>query len=106
MQYKVEFSESAKSDLFDIYYYVAMNDSFDKADKLMKKIKNKCETLSKMPDRGIRVKEIYEERPDLMQIFSSPYNIIYKTESNSVYVIAILDGRRNLQELLGDRILR
>ena len=106
MEYKVELTKTAQSDLFDIYFFVALNDSFNKADKLIKRLKDKCKTLHKFPKRGSKINELYEERPDLMQVICSPYNIIYKVENNKVFILAILDGRRNLQQELQDRILR
>ena len=33
MEYKVVFTEDAGNDFFDIYYYVAINDSFDNAER-------------------------------------------------------------------------
>lgn len=106
MEYKVELTKSAIDDLFDIYFYVAMNSSFEMAEKLDNRLRTKCESLNKMPIRGSRIKEIYEERPELLQIICNPYNIIYKLERKVVYVLAIIDGRRNLQEELKNRILR
>lgn len=103
MEYKVVFSESAKKDLFDLYYYVAVNDSFQKGDKLIELIEKKCTTLYKNPGRGIKVKEYNDNYPNLLKIILKPYNIIYNIENRVVNIIAILDGRRDMRNILLDR---
>jgi toxin ParE1/3/4 len=40
------------------------------------------------------------------KIFFKPYRIIYQIINKDVYVHSVLDGRRDLQELLQQRMLR
>lgn len=103
MEYKVVFSDSAKKDLLDLYYYVAVNDSFEKADKLILSIEQKCVTLFKNPGRGFKVKEFNDNYPFLLKIILKPYNIIYQIEGNIVSILAILDGRRDMRNVLLSR---
>src|SRR5438552_3621448 len=105
MEYEVILSEIAKQDLFDIYYYIAVNDSFEKADKLRKNLEQKCVTLFKFPNRGSKIKEISSERTDILQIIYSPYSIIYKIEHKRVIILSIIDERRDLLAVLQDRFL-
>ncbi len=105
MHYEVILSEDAIQDIFEIYYYVSVNDSFERADKLRDEIYNKCSTLSSLPHRGIKIKEILDERPDLFQIFLSPYNIIYKIENMKVVILAVIDGRQDLNIIYNERFL-
>jgi toxin ParE1/3/4 len=106
MEYQVVFSESARKDLFDLYYFVAMNDSFEKADKLRVFLEEKCSTLYHLPYRGLKIKEIYEERPDILQLIARPYTIIYKVVGSDVIILAIIDGRMEMQKVLEARLLR
>lgn len=106
MEYEVAFTDSAKKDLFDIYFYIAMNDSFEAADKIKNRIEQKCVTLKKFPKRGIKIKEIYDDYPDICQLISKPYHILYKIVQKRVIILAILDGRRDIQQILIERTLR
>lgn len=106
MEYEIDFTDDAKKDLFDIYYYVAKYDSFDKADRLRNELYEKINSLSSLPERGFRIKEIIEERPDIYQIILFPYNILYKVKKNKVNILAILDGRRDVNVILKERFIK
>jgi len=41
-----------------------------------------------------------------LEIHYKSYRIIYEIEENLVYIHSVLDGRRNIQEILNNRILR
>jgi toxin ParE1/3/4 len=43
---------------------------------------------------------------DYREILWKPYRILYFVEDKRVYVVAILDGRRDLVDLLVQRLLR
>ena len=43
---------------------------------------------------------------DFKEIHYKPYRIIYEIYKSEVFVHCILDGRRDLQELLHKRVLR
>jgi toxin ParE1/3/4 len=40
------------------------------------------------------------------EVVRKPYRIVYFTVGRQVYVVAILDGRRDLEDLLARRLLR
>jgi len=40
------------------------------------------------------------------EIFFKPYRIIYRIIEKNVFVLLIVDGRRNMQELLQRRLLQ
>ena len=103
MKYRVNFVSDAEKDLFEIYKYVYLNDSEDSADKLYKK----CLSLQKIPQRGhippeLRLLEI----EDFLEVHYKPYRIIYQVIQKEVFVHCILDGRRELQKLLHERLIR
>jgi toxin ParE1/3/4 len=107
MAFKVYIIADAEDDILDIYRFVARNDSPQKADKLLSGIEDICKRLSGMPERGHIPPElerigIYEYR----EVHYKPYWIIYRISGDSVFVHNVLDGRRNLSELLGKRLLR
>ncbi len=99
--------EDAEIDLFDIYRYVAQNDSIEKADKLISKLEQTVMKLETMPSRGHVPPEL--DRLSILEyreIFYKPYRIIYQVIKSDVYVHCVLDGRRDLQDLLQKRLLR
>jgi toxin ParE1/3/4 len=107
MKYKVNFISDAENDLFEIYKYVYLNDSEEKAEKLFNGIYKKCLTLASFPKRGrippeLKFLDIY----DFLEVIYKPYRIIYQIVGNVVYIHCILDGRREIQKILEERLLR
>jgi toxin ParE1/3/4 len=107
MTFNVYLIEDAEKDLFDIYRYVSRNDSVSYANSLIGKLKTTVLRLDKMPDRGHFPPEL--ERIGVLEfreVFYKPYRIIYQIIGNNVYVHCILDGRRDMQDILQQRVLR
>jgi toxin ParE1/3/4 len=107
MSYKLLVDPLAKADIIEIYNYVAENDSAENANKLLSNLEKTYYKLEKLPTRGnippeLRNTGIRRYR----EIHYKPYRIIYEITDNIVYVHCILDGRRNMQELLSKRLLR
>jgi len=105
--YQVVLSEEAEKDLKDIATYVAKYDSPEKALKLLDNLEETCARLEKYPERGHVPKEL--ERLSVIQyleIFFKPYRIIYEIDQRDVYVHCIIDGRRDIESVLRQRLLR
>lgn len=107
MRFEVLLTEHAYRDLEDIYTYVAEQDGPGKADALLIRVEEAIETLTTHPNRGAFPRElsalgIHEYR----QLFYKPYRIIYRVIDKRVYIALIADGRRDLQTLLTQRLLR
>lgn len=106
-KYRVFSVAEAEQDLLDIYDYVAAYDSVEKAEELLQRLEAACHRLTTFPRRGRIPPEL--ERTGVLQyreVFHGPYRIIYEIVGDEVYVHGILDGRRELQELLQFRLLR
>ena len=107
MKYKVIIDPKAKQDLKEIFIYVALNDSLQSANKLLDSLENSCYKLEEYPECGhvpIELRATGIKR--FLQIHYKPYRIIYEINKNQVYIHAVLDGRRNIQEILSERLLR
>jgi toxin ParE1/3/4 len=106
--FSVQLLSSAKQDLLSLHGYVAANDSQEKADELLDEIQARCSKLKTMPHRGRVVPEL--ERIGIAHEFKElsfrPYRIIYTITKSQVFVHCVLDGRRDLQDLLQERLLR
>ena len=105
--FSVNVIADAEEDLFDIYRYIASNDSHTNAEYVFNNIVQVCESLLELPERGHIVPEL--ERVGVMeyrQLHFKPYRIIYRIDNKQVFVYAILDGRRDIKDLLEMRVLR
>jgi toxin ParE1/3/4 len=107
MKYTVHLVEDAEKDLFDIYRYMALNDSPEKAEKLLDHLEQTILKLETFPERGHYPPEL--ERigvREYREVFFKPYRIVYQIMKSEVFIHCVLDGRRDLQELLQNRFLR
>ena len=103
---RVRILAEAEQDLFDIYHYIAANDSPDRAEYVLDQLEGLCSRLVNMPQRGHVPPEL--DRIGVMdyrEVHFKPYRAIYQIIRQGVYVHCILDGRRNMQALLERRLL-
>jgi toxin ParE1/3/4 len=105
--YKVVFTDYASYDLFDVYCYVAMDRSTTVADKLIQSLKNACQKLSTLPHRG-HVPPEFEALniSDYREIHCKEHRIIYEVAGKTVYIHCILHMKRDVSDLLRERLLR
>lgn len=106
-RFSVSLIKDAEDDFADLYRYVSLNDSAVKAEKLLDNIEKTVFQLETLPFRGNFPPEL--ERIgvyDYREVFFKPYRIIYQISGPVVHVHCILDGRRDLQTLLQQRLLR
>lgn len=107
MKYNVFLISDAEEDIFEIYNYVVIHDSPGKAEKLFDKLKSTCLSLDEFPERGHIPPELDRVNVfDFLEVHFKPYRIIYQIRGKEVYIHCVLDGRRELQELLQRRLLR
>lgn len=107
MAHKVLLTVESENDLFDIWRFVAENDTPRKADTLLNKLETTCQSLSKTPNKGHVPKELRRvEIFDFHEIHYKPYRILYEIDENRVLIHAIFDGRRDMESLLRSRLLR
>ncbi|MCU0453537.1 MAG: type II toxin-antitoxin system RelE/ParE family toxin [Bacteroidetes bacterium] len=106
-KYDVVLDTDAEDDLFDIYAYVAVNDLTDKADKLFASLRRTCLKLKTLPYRGNVPPELFEIGVvEFREIRYKPFRILYSIEGSTVNVHCVLDGRRDMQTILQERLLR
>ena len=104
--FAVLLTKDAARDLNDLYDYIAVHDSPRKADNVLKQIETTFATLAEFPKRGVYPKELLKLGiREYREIFFKPYRIIYRVMDKNVYVLLIVDGRRDMQSLLQRRLL-
>ena len=106
MPFAVLLTNDAAGDLNELYDYIAVHDSPRKADYVLEQIEKTFSTLSEFPERGVYPKELLKLGiREYREIFFKPYRIIYRVMDKNVYVLLIVDGRRDMQSLLQRRLL-
>ena len=106
MPFAVFLTADAVSDLEELYHYIALHDAPGKADQVLAKIEKTFRSLSESPERGAYPKELLTLGiRDYREIFFKPYRVIYRVMGDIVYVLLIVDGRRDMQALLQRRLL-
>ncbi len=104
--YSVYWTNIAQKDLEDIVTYIA-EESVNTALNILYKLKEKAETLYTFPERGRIVPELkYHNIENYHEIIFQPWRKIYRIDKNKVYVMAIFDGRRNIEDILLGRLLK
>ena len=99
-------SDAARLDLQEILSFVAF-DSPENARKILERLERRCSNLARFPERGRLVPQL--KAVDVLtyrELIEIPWRIIYRFETNRVYVMAVLDAQRNLSGLLLERLTR
>ena len=102
----VIWTDTAKKDLNEIIEYIAQ-DSIEIAIQKYEKIKETAEPLVLFPNQGRVIPELLKHNiTKFKELIISPWRLMYKIENNVVYVMAVIDGRRNIEDILLQRLLR
>ncbi len=106
MPFTVLLTHDAVRDLDELYGYIARHDAPHKADHVLEQIDKAFASLAEFPERGAYLKELLALGiREYREIFFKPYRIVYRVLDNNVYVVLIVDGRRDMQTLLQRRLL-
>lgn len=105
-RYAVYWTKTAASDLDSIVAYFAVED-IDAAEHALGKVRKTAGRLNLFPHRGRIVPELKEYGIVIYhEMICVPWRIIYRIEEKAVLILAVIDGRRNLEDLLLARFLQ
>ena len=105
-KYRVEWTSIARADLLAIIEHIA-DDNLAAARSVLTKLERAAGGLTTMPLRGRVVPELAAiDVRTYREVIVAPWRIIYRISGKTVYVLAVIDGRRNLEDLLLERFLR
>jgi len=103
-KYQVVWSNIAENDLKRIIEYIA-DDSPSNALKIFKNIKQKASTLFTVPEKGRIVPELQDQGIlQYREMIIPPWRIHYRLSEKRVYVLSVLDSRRNIEDILLKRL--
>ena len=102
----ITWTRTAVHDLDEILEYIAAERSVDQALQLYETLRPSILSLAKMPRRCRQVPEfldigLFEYR----EIIERPYRLVFRIIDQEVVILAILDSRRDLEELLIQRAI-
>jgi len=104
--YKIKWTTNAKDDLLSIVVYIK-KDTPSIANDIYHTIRKKANSSNFFTLKGRVVPELQKEGITLYrEVVASPWRIIYKVGNDTVYIMAILDSRQNVEELLLQKLLR
>ena len=104
--YQVIWTKTAESDLRAILGYI-MKDSPLTAKEVFNKIKVQAENLVLFPERGRVVSELFSQGICFYrEIIIAPWRVVYRIVDKTVYILAVIDARRNVEDVLLERLIR
>ena len=104
--FEVIWTKAAETDLERIVDFIA-DDSIDAALAVFARIRERAATLDNFPNKGRVVPELHQHGIiQYRELILSPWRIVYRIDGNTVYVTSVFDSRRNLEDLLLERLSR
>jgi plasmid stabilization system protein ParE len=103
---RVRWAEEAVRDLEESVGYIAADRPMS-ARELLAQLRDRAGSLETTPLRGRVVPELARFAiRSLRELVVKPYRIIYRVAEAEVFVLAFLDGRRELEDVLLERLVR
>jgi len=106
MKHEIIWSKDAGDELADIISYIKENTGRITAEKIYTKIISKIKQASENPE-GRRIAPLLREFgiTYIHQLNINPWIVFYKAADDRMEIISIIDGRRNLEEILYKKII-
>ena len=105
-KFQVIWAKSAVNDLEEIIDYIAQNSPLT-ARKLFTQIKEKIETLTSSPYRGRHIPELQKQGILIYrELIVPPWRVMYRVTENKVYILTIVDSRRNVEDILLEKLIK
>ena len=103
--FEIEWAAVAEDDLLGIVRFIADDDP-GTALAILRRIRARTAKLDRAPKRGRIVPELLKHGIGrYREIVISPWRVIYRIEGQKVYVVSVIDGRRNVEDILLARLL-
>lgn len=102
---KVEIAPEADADITAIFEYLLDMAGLEAAATLVEELDTAIMALANLPERGKYPPELLAEGITLFREWQcSPWRIFYRVVDGHVWVVAVLGGRRNISQLLPERL--
>ena len=105
LTYRILWAEAAEKDLTEIIDYIAIDNPAD-ASRILQEIKQQAASLYTFPERGRIVPELHENGIHFYrELVIPPWRMIYRISDTEVYVLCVFDSRRNVEDILINRLV-
>jgi len=104
-RYVVEVTDIAQADLDSLAEYWNAHAPWH-TEPLLKRLEAAALRLETLPARGRVVPELRDVRRDIRELIVRPYRIVYRLSDRRVSILAFLDSRRDLRDVLVERSIR
>jgi plasmid stabilization system protein ParE len=102
MSARYNLAPQAAIDLFEIWQYIKEQTSVTTADPVESVIRDRIVFLARNPEAGHRRKDLMDTDVKFFPVYS--YLIVYRPMTKPLQIASILHGRRDLLQLLKDRL--
>ena len=107
MSRRVRFTRDAREDLRRLNTFLHRREGAARAREIIGRLRTRCATLAEMAERGNVPPEIdAASKPGHRELHMPPYRIFYVVGENEVFVVAVFDGRQDIETALGRRPTR
>jgi len=104
--FDITWTRTAVRDLDEILEFIAQERGIDQAFHLNETFRHSIASFTTMPHRCRQVPELYDVGLiDYREIIERPYRLVFRIAGQTVVILAILDSRRDLEELLIQRAI-
>ena len=106
MKHEIIWSKDAGDELIEIISFIKYNTGKITAQKIYSRIMKEVKRVSENP-AGRRIAPLLKEFGInyIHQLNINPWILFYKVEKNRIEIISIIDGRRNLEEILYKKMI-
>lgn len=105
-EYKVVWAKSAENDLREIIQFISAENPGN-ALKILKKIKETASNLYTLPERGRIVPELQDQGiSQYRELVIPPWRRIYRIVEHEIYVLTVIDSRRNIEDILLKKLIQ
>ena len=106
MKKEIIWSHDAADDLVEIIEYIKDKSGGNIASEIFTRIINHVESLDSFPESGRVIPELMSIGiHDLRELIERPWRIFYRLSSNQIQIISVIDGRRNVEEILYKKVI-
>jgi toxin ParE1/3/4 len=102
MSVRCVLAPEAALDLVQIWSYIGKQSSFQVADRVESVIRDKIPFLAGSPGAGHWRKNVTDQAVKFFPVYS--YLIVYRPDTKPLQVVSILHGRREVEQILKDRL--
>lgn len=103
---KVLWSRDAGDDLMEIITFIADRSGKPAGREIYSRIRERVQSAKEFPSTGRVVPELAAIGiADIRELIEPPWRVFYRVHQDELRVLSVIDGRRNLEEILYRKVI-